>query len=118
MLGGGLVALGGVLLGIGLGSAWVLLTGAISLPAGVVMGMPGLFGALSRSPNRRSRFNLLRLLGLLAGVGGLVLGWYLGGLAGAGAGQLLLGLGSFLTGVGLIFGAEPAEPSQRTRVNK
>lgn len=118
IVGGALVALGGVLLGVGLGDAWVLLTSAVSLPVGLVVGMYGLFGALSRSPSPRSRFNLLRLLGLVAAPGGLVLGWYLGGLAGVGAGLLLLGLGSFLTGVGLLFGTEAVEPSRSPPVSK
>ena len=116
--GGALVALGGVLLGVGLGGAWVLLTSVISLPVGLVVGMYGLFGALSRSNSRRGRFNLLRLLGLVAALGGLGLGWYLGGLAGVGGGLLLLGLGSFLTGVGLILGAEAVEPSRSPPVSK
>jgi hypothetical protein len=118
ILGGILVALGGILLGVGLGSAWVLLTTAASLPVGFLMGMFGLFGALSHDTSTGSRFNVVRLLGLVVGIGGLALGWYLGGLVGVAAGLLLLGLGSFLTGLGVSIGSIPAEPSSGQPVNK
>jgi hypothetical protein len=117
ILGGILVALGGILLGLGLGSAWVLTTAA-SLPVGFLMGMFGLFGALSHDTSTGSRFNVVRLLGLVVGIGGLALGWYLGGLVGVAAGLLLLGLGSFLTGLGVSIGSIPAEPSSRQPVSK
>jgi hypothetical protein len=118
ILGGIFVVLGGVLLGLGLGSAWVLLTTAISLPVGFLMGMFGLFGALSHDTSIGSRFNVVRLLGLIVGLGGLALGWYLGGLVGVAAGLLLLGLGSFLTGLGISIGSIPAEPSSGQPVSK
>lgn len=118
ILGGILVAVGGVLLGLGLGGAWVLLTGAAGIAVGFLMGMFGLFGALSRDTSTGSRFNVVRLLGLIVGLGGLALGWYLGGLVGLAAGLLLLGLGSFLTGLGLAIGAVPAEPSSGQPVSK
>jgi hypothetical protein len=118
MLGGFLVAVGSILLGLGLGGAWVLLSGAVGLLVGLLMGMFGLFGALSRDTSTGSRFNTVRLLGLVTGLSGLALGWYLGGLVGLGAGLLLLGLGSFLTGLGLTIGSIPAEPSPGQPVSK
>lgn len=107
ILGGLLVGLGGVLLGVGLGGAWVLLTGTAGLAVGVLMGMAGLFGALSHDTSTGSRFHVVRLLGLAVGLGGLALGWHLGGLVGVATALLLLGAGSFLTGLGLAIGAEP-----------
>lgn len=118
ILGGILVAVGGVLVGLSLGGVWVLLTGAAGLATGLLMGMFGLFGALSRDSSTGSRFNVVRLLGLVVGLGGLALGWYLGGLVGLAAGLLLLGQGSFLTGLGLAIGAVPAEPSPGQPVSK
>jgi hypothetical protein len=118
MLGGFLVAVGSILLGLGLGGAWVLLSGAVGLLVGLLMGMFGLFGALSRDTSTGSRFNAVRLLGLVTGLSGLALGWYLGGLVGLSAGLLLLGLGSFLTGLGLTIGSIPAEPSPGQPVSK
>jgi hypothetical protein len=82
------------------------------------MGMAGLFGALSYDRSTGSRFNLVRGLGLVVGLSGLALGWYLGGLLGVGVGLVLLGLGSFLTGLGLAIGAEYAEPSRSLPVSK
>lgn len=101
ILSGLLLAVGGVLLGIALSGAWVLLTGGLGLAAGVVLGMLGLFGALSNDSSSQIRFNGTMLLGLLMALGGLGLGWYLGGLLGVGTGLLLLGLGSFTMGWGI-----------------
>ncbi|GAB3638440.1 hypothetical protein GCM10027422_40300 [Hymenobacter arcticus] len=102
VLSGVLVAVGGILLGIALGGAWVLLTGGLGLAAGVVLGMLGLFGALSNDSRSQIRFSGIMLLGLLVALAGVVLGVSVGGLLGVGVGLLLLGLGSLVTGWGIL----------------
>lgn len=118
MLSGVLVATGGILLGVALGGAWVVLTGGLGLAAGVVLGMLGLFGALSNDSSSQIHVSSTLLLGLLVALGGVGLGWYLGGLLGVATGLLLLGVGSFLTGWGLFSDSGAAQPRSAPPVIK
>ncbi|RZL09233.1 MAG: hypothetical protein EOO62_14245 [Hymenobacter sp.] len=110
ILSGVLAATGGILLGVTLGGAWVVLTGGLGLAAGAVLGMLGLFGALSKDSSSQIHVSSTLLLGLLVALGGVGLGWYLGGLLGVATGLLLLGVGSFLTGWGLFSDSGAAQP--------
>lgn len=95
---GVLVAVGSVLLGITLDWVAGLLTGALGLVAGLALAMLGLFAALSYDKGQPKHFNAVILLGILVALGGG--GLLLGRVLGAGAGLLVLGLGSLLAGLG------------------
>lgn len=58
------------------------------------------------------------MLGGLLALGGLGLGWYLGGLLGVGVGLLVLGVGSFVTGLGIAIDSAVAQPRPAPPVMK
>lgn len=103
-LGGVLIAGAGLVLGIGVGGGWGLLLGLGGLVVGLLCGMASVFGATVRENYAKPRFNAVTLLGLLLPLGGVALGWWVGGLVGIGLGLLLLGFGAVLAGLGRALG--------------
>lgn len=103
-LGGVLLLAAGIVLAISLGS-WgglVALLGGIASSAVALMG--AVFSATTNNPETKSRFNLLKLAGLLALPGGVALGLAVGGLLGVGLATLVLAVGALLIGIGIMAG--------------
>jgi hypothetical protein len=110
-LGAVAVAVGGVLIGVSLGS-WGGVAAALGgLALGLLALMAGVFGITSEGSTAKSRFNAVKLLGWLTMLGGVALGGLLGGLLGVGAGLVVVGLGALLTGVGIALGIPDKPPT-------
>ena len=112
-LGAVLLLAAGLVLAIGLGS-WVGLAALLGGIAGsIVAVMAAVFSATAHNLETKSRFNLLKLAGLLALPGGVALGLAVGGLLGVGLGLLGLAVGTLLIGTGIIAGVPDAAPPLR-----
>lgn len=112
-LGGVLLLTASIVLAISLGG-W----GGVAALLGGIAGsavalMAAVFSSTATSTETRSRFNLLKLAGLLALPGGVVLGLAVGGLPGVGWGALMLAVGALLIGVGTIAGVPDTTPSSQ-----
>ena len=103
-LGAAALAVGGIVLGIGLASGWGVLAALGGVLVGLLAAFAGVFGITSHGSTAKSRFNAVTLLGILLGLGSLALGVGLGGLVGAGAGLLGLGLAAVVLGIGVAVG--------------
>ena len=103
-LGGVLLLAAGIVLAVSLGG-WGGLAALLGGIAGSAMAVMGsVFSATTTNPETKSRFNLLKLAGLLAFPGGVALGLAVGGLLGVGLAALVLAVGALLIGVGIMAG--------------
>ncbi|WP_310394446.1 hypothetical protein [Hymenobacter sp.] len=109
-LGGVVFAVAGILVGIALANWWGLAAAMGGLGAGLLTIMAGVFGITGHGSTAKSRFNPVTLAGVLILLGGLVLGWHIGGLLGVGVGLAVLGFGALVTGVGVVVGIPNEAP--------
>ena len=115
-----LLALGGVLLlaaGIVLAISLEGWGGLAALLGGIAGGalalMAAVFSATAHNSETKSRFNLLKLAGLLAFPGAVALALATGGLLGVGLGLLVVAVGTLLFGIGIMAGVPDASSSSR-----
>lgn len=115
MLGGVAIGIAGLLVGVALFS-WGGLAAALGgLIFGLLAVMLGVFSIPGQSTGpTKSRFNLVTLAGWLTLLGGLALGWRIGGLLGVGVDLALLGFGALVTGAGVMVGIPEDGPPPGT----
>ena len=113
-LGAGLLLAAAIVLAISLGGWGGLAALLGGLSGSLLAAMAAIFTITPTTALTESRFNLLKLAGLLAIPGGVALGLAVGGLLGVGLVVLALAVSALLIGFGIIAGVpDAATPPKR-----